>query len=137
MNDHGHWITDHTPEAIQNAAGFIYLITNLLTGQMYVGKKFCWSLRRIKQKGSTRRKHTKTPSNWRTYTSSSESVNAAIQEHGKDNFKFEILTIHPTRSEVNFAELQEQVDRRVLTAIDEEGNYLYENKNILGKYFRR
>lgn len=88
-------------------------------------------------KGKTRRKHTKTESNWREYTSSSDDVNSDIKKYGIDNFKFEIIEIYKTRSETNYAELEMQVNLRVLSEKDEDGEYIFYNKNIISKFFRR
>ena len=43
-------------EDIEGYAAFVYRITNLETGKMYIGKKILKSIRRKKVKGKTRRK---------------------------------------------------------------------------------
>lgn len=133
----GHWSSEFTEDQIKKSAGFVYLITNNTTGQKYVGRKYVWSRRTTKVAGRKNKKHSVQESNWRSYSGSSKDLTSWIKACGKADFAFEILSIHQTRAETNFSELQEQVDRRVLTAINDNGDYEYLNKNILGRYFRK
>ncbi|GBR14090.1 NAD synthetase [Gluconobacter frateurii] len=137
LHFNGHWKSEFTEDEILASEGFVYLITNTLTGEKYVGRKYVWSKRTQKVPNKIRKKHLRVESNWRSYSGSSKDLTSAIASNGKDNYAFEILSIHPTRSETNFAELQEQVDRRVLSALNDNGEYEYLNKNILGRYFRK
>lgn len=91
-------------------AGFVYLITNTVTGQMYVGRKYFDSVR--KQRGKRRRKRTE--SDWMSYYSSSERLKADVEKYGAAAFKREILSLHVTRGMTNWSEIVEQFDRRVL-----------------------
>ncbi|MEN3168745.1 hypothetical protein [Gluconobacter sp. OJB] len=133
----GHWETDFTEDQIKESAGFVYLITNKSTGQKYVGRKYVWSRRTIKVPDRKNKKHLLQEADWRSYSGSSKDLTNWIKASGKADFNFEILSIHKTRSETNFAELQEQVDRRVLSAINDNGEFEYLNKNILGRFFRK
>ena len=67
------WGTDYPP----NIAGFVYLITNTLTDEKYIG---CKHMR---------------VNNWPKYIGSSKYLAEAIEEHGYENFKFEILPSYP------------------------------------------
>lgn len=131
-----HWKTNFTEEDILASEGFIYQITNLTNGTRYIGKKFIWSKRKIKQKGTTRRKHVKSESNWRTYTSSSKILNHDINLLGKNCFIFEILSLHKTRAETNYEEVKLQIINDVLKAKNEDGEYTFYNMNIMCKFFR-
>ncbi len=110
--------------------GFVYLIT-MPDGKKYIGKKFFTGMR--KQKGKKRR--SKVTSNWETYFSSSETINNYVKEHGAEGIKREILSLHTLKRDVNFCEVMYQFQLNVLDAMDENGNRLYINENIQGKYF--
>lgn len=101
--------------------GFLYIITNNLTGKKYIGRKFyhMYSKRkRIKE------------SNWRTYTGSCKPLNEDIKKHGKSNFTFEIFKQYRTRGCVVYYECNYQHKFDVLTAKDNEGERLWYNGNI-------
>ncbi|MBF0892764.1 hypothetical protein HKD28_15335 [Gluconobacter sp. LMG 1744] len=136
MYEVGHWQSPYTEDQINASSGFTYLITHKESGVMYVGKKFTQSVRRKVVKGKTRKRKEVSKSNWLTYTSSSKYVNEEIAKNGKDAFVFEILAIHSSRAETNYAELEEQIKRDVLRAKDSEGNHLYANLNIALRFYR-
>lgn len=94
------------------AYGFVYRITNTQTGRMYVGRKYFNSTRRVKRVGKLRRTVKVTESKWRTYTGSSNQLNADISEIGIQAFKFEILAIGYTVGQVNYLEenIQHKLD---------------------------
>lgn len=100
-----------TPEEYQ---GFVYLITNKKTGMKYVGKKTFWSVRRIKQKGKTRRKVVRKESDWRKYYGSSATLQEDIETNGVDDFHREILHLCKTKGECSYYEAKEQFMRDVL-----------------------
>lgn len=130
MNVYGHWICPFTmPE---DAVGFIYQITNLITGKKYIGRKNMTSTRRkqVKLKSDPTRKKTKLvtkPSDWESYTSSSDKLNADIAQLGKENFRFEILSAHKSKSELNYAEVYQLVTRGALTKYLPNGEPEYYN----------
>ena len=129
-----HWTG---PKAnLEKYEGFVYLIENLLTGKLYIGRKYLWSTRRIKVEGKKRRTVVRQESNWKTYTSSSKDLNADIKLLGKENFSFKILSFYETKGKTNYAEVKEQFTRDVLNSKNEDGEYLYYNTNILSRYFR-
>jgi Kyanoviridae NAD synthetase len=104
--------------------GFVYLITNTVTGRLYVGKKlFVFSrLRTFKKK----RKRVRVESDWKAYYSSSNTLRADVDALGRDKFKREILHFCSGRAQMNYLELREQVDRRVL----ETGQYYNEEIRV-------
>lgn len=137
-----HWIYKGEPfdpdyDDIDHA-GFVYMITNNITGQKYVGKKVFHARRTLKPlKGKKRRRKVVKESDWRGYCSSSQEVKDDIKKHGKENFTFEILSFHINRTELNYAELKLQFLLDVLEArCEDTGEYLFYNRNILTKYYR-
>lgn len=116
-----------TETSITASAGFVYLIENTITGRAYVGKKST----------TARRGKVTKESSWRTYWGSSAALKADILEHGVENFRRSILSIHATKSELDFAEVREQFRRDVLTANLSDGSRAFHNENIAGRWFRR
>ena len=107
------------------AFGFVYLITNLTSGRMYVGRKYFTS-----KKGKRR-----VPSDWESYCGSCQELKDDIESQGHSNFRREIIEIYPTRGQVNYGEVAEQVKRDVLTAKTAQGERLYYNGNIMSRWF--
>lgn len=128
------WEFDHdlSPDLLSHYYGFIYLITNLVTGKKYIGRKYFWSKSKNK-KG----KRVIKESDWRTYWGSCEPLHKDIHLHGLINFKREILSCHATIGQVNAAETEEQFKHNVLYELDETGEKLYYNTNIMSRYFAR
>jgi len=93
--------------------GFVYLITNLENGKKYVGKKWFHTVRRVKQKGKTRRKVVTKDSDWREYYGSNKLLLEDIHEHGH-KVKREILRLCVGKGDCNYWEGYEQFQRGVL-----------------------
>lgn len=111
------WLNE--PEDITDYEGFVYLITNLLTGRKYIGKKSFWKRRTLKPlKGKKRKRKIKVESDWRSYHGSSKELNADIEEYGEENFSKLILNCYKTKFEVSYYEAKEQFDRSVLLSDD-------------------
>jgi hypothetical protein len=117
-------------------AGFVYSVTELSTGRVYLGKKMLWRNLNLKVKGKKRRKRVKNESDWRYYKSSSEEILQGICEQGVKGFRFEILNLYKTRGQVNYEETKELFKRDVLYSLLPSGEYAYFNKNIGGKWYR-
>ena len=95
--------------------GFVYIITELDTGKMYVGKKFFWKPKTLPiTKTRKRRVKTRAESDWRTYWGSSDHLNADVKKLGPDKFSREILHYCPSRGALSYVEAKEQFDRRVI-----------------------
>jgi len=63
--------------------GFVYCITNLLSGKQYIGKKFFWSTKR-KQVNKVRKRY-KVESDWKEYWSSSDELKEDVRTIGTEN----------------------------------------------------
>tara|TARA_B100000902_G_scaffold277684_1_gene263475 strand:+ start:391 stop:828 length:438 start_codon:yes stop_codon:yes gene_type:complete len=100
-----HWLYKNKilEEAPEGAFGFVYLITNTKTDKMYIGRKYFGKTRRVKKKGSKRRRVIRKDSDWKTYIGSSKVLQEHIQKR-KTNFKFEILAFGKTKGQVNYIE---------------------------------
>lgn len=117
MKDLGHWITNL--EVPEEAYGFVYIITNLVSNKKYVGKKQMISKRKKPPlKGKTRKRICMVESDWKTYISSSNELVKDIQTLGKEKFKFEILRFCMNKSQMAYYEAKEQFDREVLLKED-------------------
>lgn len=99
-------------EIPSDAYGYVYLITNKITGRMYIGKKLFWFRKQKTIKG--KRKIIKVESDWRTYWSSSDEVKKDVLQLGESNFTREILHICKNKGSCNYLEAKEQMLRNVL-----------------------
>jgi hypothetical protein len=101
-----------TPEEYQ---GFVYQITELDTGMMYIGKKFFWKPKILpKNKTRKRRVRTRVESDWRDYYGSNKLVIQLVEEKGRDNYKREILRLCKTKGECSYYEAKLQFENDVL-----------------------
>lgn len=95
--------------------GFVYIITEIDTGKMYVGKKFFWKPKTLPvTKTRKRRIKTRVESDWKTYYGSSKEVQALVESKGADNYKRDILHLCKTKGECSYLEAKEQFERGVL-----------------------
>jgi len=103
---------EDTPEEYQ---GFVYQITDLVTGKKYIGKKFFWKPKTLPvTKTRKRRVKTRTESDWRSYYGSSKEVKELVESQGQDKFKREILRLCKTKGECSYYEAKYQFDFEVL-----------------------
>jgi hypothetical protein len=80
---------DTPPEGM---LGFVYKITNTKTNQFYIGRKNVISTSKKPPLAGERKKQIVTKeSDWKHYYSSSKTIQADIENHGKEIFKREIL----------------------------------------------
>ena len=130
------WIFEGRPflsENINDYFGFVYRITNLLTGKAYIGRKYFYQLR--KPRGKTRR--VRSESDWKKYYGSSEELNEERRRIGNSSFKREILSVHESKGRVNFEETRQLFLHSVLTEALDNGEPKYYNSNILGRYYKK
>ena len=117
--DLGHWILNENVIIDENTFGFIYEITNTITGKKYIGKKQCKSkLKRKPLKGKKNKRIEIKESDWKEYTSSSSDLNEDIKKYGKDKFIFKILRACGSKWELAYFEISEQIDKNVLMRED-------------------
>ena len=105
----------------EDCAGFVYLITNTVSGRMYVGKKLArFKTTRYKihtqKNGKKVRKKIRgaVSSDWQDYFGSSDQLDKDIALLGKDKFRREILYYCRSKAELNYVEAREQFSRKVL-----------------------
>jgi len=109
----------------EECVGFVYLITNNLSGRKYIGKKLAkfskTTYKIVKQKNGIKKKkkiRTKVDSDWREYYGSSPELSKDIEKLGTENFTREILFYCKSKSECSYIEAREQFTRRVLESND-------------------
>tara|TARA_R110000782_G_scaffold25744_9_gene66668 strand:- start:2246 stop:2674 length:429 start_codon:yes stop_codon:yes gene_type:complete len=108
-------IYDATEEALKEWQGFVYIITDLTNGKMYVGKKGFWSKKtKPPLKGKTRKRRSIVESDWKTYYGSSDLVKQLYEEKGDAGFRRDILHFCKTKGEMSYLETKEQFLREVL-----------------------
>jgi len=117
------WLYENTQinELPDDCVGFVYMITNNLTGRKYIGKKLSkfskttYKVTKLKN-GTKKRKRirSKIDSDWQTYYGSSDELNKDIETLGSQNFSREILYYCRSKSECSYIEAREQFQRRVL-----------------------
>lgn len=111
----GHWQTNLKIDVNNLPYGFIYVITNLVNGMKYIGKKQMKSVKKLKPlKGKKNKRHFDIETDWKTYTSSSNELNEDLKDLGKDSFKFEIVKLCDSKFELAYYEAKMQFDNDVL-----------------------
>lgn len=102
-------------ELPEECVGFVYLITNNISGRKYIGKKLAkFSRSRPPLKGKKNRRRYKIESDWRDYWGSNEELKADVEELGTENFTKQILYYCKTKAECSYIEAREQFERKVL-----------------------
>ena len=128
--------TEFTSEMIGDNYGFVYIITNEVTGRRYIGRKYFWTVRKLPPlKGKKRKRVQRKESDWKEYYGSSDILKADIEQYGKENFRREIVSLHPNKQETNYHEMKLQFMLDVLNSYDDEGNPRYYNANINNKFY--
>lgn len=123
--------------------GFVYIITNTVTGRKYIGKKLAkfskTTYKVVKQKNGIKKKKkikTKVDSDWQTYYGSNDLLNEDVDKLGKDKFTREILFYCKSKAECSYIEAREQFTHKVLESTDYYNGQIsvrVHGSHILGK----
>ena len=109
----------------EECVGFVYLITNVISGRKYIGKKLAkfakTTYKVVKLKNGTKKKkkiRSKVDSDWREYYGSSDALTKDIDTLGKENFTREILYYCNSKAQCSYIEAREQFTNKVLESSD-------------------
>ena len=109
----------------EEVVGFVYIISNKLTGRKYIGKKLAkfskTTYKTVTQKNGIKKKkkiRSKIDSDWREYWGSSDELTSDIKKLGIEHFTREILYYCKSKSECSYIEAREQFSRQVLESAD-------------------
>ena len=109
----------------EECVGFVYLITNTISGRMYIGKKLAkfakTSYKMVKLKNGTKKRkkiRSKVDSDWQDYYGSNLELNVDVLKLGKENFTREILYYCTSKAQCSYFEAREQFTRKVLESKD-------------------
>ena len=109
----------------EDCIGFVYCITNNITGRKYIGKKLAkfskTTYKTVTLKNGNKKKkkiRSKIDSDWREYYGSSDHLTKDIETLGTENFHREILFYCTSKAECSYIEAREQFNRRVLESDD-------------------
>ena len=130
-------------ELPDDCVGFVYLITNNVSGRKYIGKKLAkfakTTTRVVKLKNGTKKKkkiRSKIDSDWQTYYGSNIELNKDVAELGPENFTREILFYCKSKAECSYIEAREQFKHRVLESEEYYNGHIQvrvHKSHIIGK----
>jgi len=109
----------------EDCVGFVYLITNIVSGRKYIGKKLAkfskTTVKTVKLKNGSKKKkkiRSKIDSDWQEYYGSNDELKKDIQQLGPENFTGQILYYCKSKAECSYIEAREQFRHQVLESDD-------------------
>ncbi len=131
-------IIDNVDKMPADVFGFVYRITNLTNGKVYIGKKQIYSTTKrvfgkkeaaaMTDKRKAKHEYVTKEGAWLNYTGSNTTLNTDIKNG--DEVKREILVFCNSKSKLTYFETKYQFVEGVI----EKETY---NDNINGKYYRK
>ena len=121
------WLFEGTQieELPEDCVGYVYLITNNVSGRKYIGKKLAkfakTTYKVVKLKNGTKKRkkiRSKVDSDWLTYYGSNHELNKDVEELGAENFTREILFFCNSKAACSYIEAREQFNHKVLESDD-------------------
>ena len=109
----------------EDCVGFVYLITNKVSGRKYIGKKLAkfkkTTYKTVTLKNGKKKKKKirgTIDSDWQTYYGSSVELSKDVESLGTENFTREILFYCKSKAECSYIEAREQFKHKVLESTD-------------------
>ena len=109
----------------EDCIGFVYLITNIVSGRKYIGKKLAkfkkTTYKTVTLKNGKKKKKKirgTIDSDWQTYYGSSVELSKDVQALGSEKFTREILFYCKSKAECSYIEAREQFKHKVLESDD-------------------
>ena len=119
-------------ELPEDCVGFVYCITNNVSGRKYIGKKLAkfskTTYKTVKLKNGNKKKkkiRSKIDSDWQEYYGSNIELNKDVDTLGTENFSREILYYCTSKAECSYIEAREQFDRKVLESKDYYNGHIH------------
>lgn len=120
-----YYANEQVLELPEECVGFVYIITNLVSGRRYIGKKLAkfskTTYKTVKLKNGTKKKkkiRSKIDSDWREYYGSNAELLKDVTELGTENFRRDILFYCSSKAECSYVEAREQFTHKVLESKD-------------------
>lgn len=123
------WIYDRSIDPLEYW-GMVYMITNTVTGQKYIGKKQFW----VRKAGKIHKQ-----SDWKDYWGSCKELLAELADdlYGEEHYERRILHFCVSPGECSWLECVELVKRDAMTALMPNGTPEYFNGNVLHSFQRK